>query len=105
MTRQRKRISHTKELYYILCIVAVMIILLLSFLGPGGYRDLQKARLQVQQQRARVEALKAGNAALLKSIQALQSDGKAIEEVAREQGYARGNEIIQQVRPSPEAPK
>ena len=55
MTRQKNRISHKKELYYILCIVAVLVVLLFSFLGPGGYRDLQKARLQLQEQRVRVE--------------------------------------------------
>ncbi len=58
MTRQKNRISHKKELYYILCIVAVLVVLLFSFLGPGGYRDLQKARLQLQEQRVRVESVK-----------------------------------------------
>jgi cell division protein FtsB len=105
MTRPKNRISHKKELYYILCIVAVMAILLFSFLGPGGYRDLQKARLQLQEQRVRVEGLKASNSELMKSIQALQSDRNALEKVARQQGYAKGNEIIQQVPPSSEASK
>ena len=102
MTRQQNRISHKKELYYILCIVAVLVVLLFSFLAPGGYRDLNKARLQVQAQRVRVEALKRDNSELLKSIEALQSDRKALEKAARQQGYGRGDEIIQQIPQSPE---
>jgi cell division protein FtsB len=105
MTRQKNRMSHKKELYYILCIVAVLVVLLLSFLGPGGYRDLQRARLQLQEQRARVEALKQSNSVLMKSIDALQSNRNALEEVARQQGYAKGDEIIQQITPAPETSK
>ncbi len=105
MTRQKSRISHKKELYYILCIVAVLVVLTLGFMGPGGYRDLRKARLQLQEQRARVEGLKRGNSELVKSIDALQSDKKALEEAARQQGYAKGDEIIQQIDSSPEATK
>jgi cell division protein FtsB len=105
MTRQKNRISHKKELYYILCIVAMLAILTLSFLGPGGYRDLQKARLQLQEQRVRVDRLRRSNSELVKSNEALQSDRKAIEGIARENGYAKSDEIIQQVRPSPETDK
>jgi cell division protein FtsB len=102
MTRQQNRISHKKELYYILCIVAVLVILLFSFLAPGGYRDLNEARLQVQEQRGRVDALKHENSELIKSTEALQSNRKALEKVARQQGYGRGDEIIQQIPQSPE---
>ena len=105
MTRQKKRISHKKELYYILCIVAVLVVLVFSMLGPGGYRDLQKARLQLQEQRVRVDRLKRNNTQLIKSIEALQSDRKALEGLARQNGYAKGDEIILQVAPEPEEAK
>lgn len=105
MNRQKNRISHKKELYYILCIVAALGILGFSFIGPGGYRDLQKARIQLQEQRMRVDRLKRSNSSLMKSIEALQSDRKAIEEIARENGYAKADEIIQQVQPSSETVK
>ncbi|MBP1622928.1 MAG: Septum formation initiator [Acidobacteria bacterium] len=105
MTRQKKRISHKKELYYIVCIVAVLAVLLFSLLGPGGYRDLRKARLQVQEQRVRVDRLKRSNSELVKTIEDLQSSREAIEGIARENGYARPDEIIQQVKPSPEPVK
>ena len=105
MTRQQNRISHKKELYYILCIVAILVVLLFSFLAPGGYRDLNKARLQLQEQRVRVEALKRNNSELLKSIEALQSNRKALEKAARQQGYGRVDEIIQQIPQSSEPAK
>jgi cell division protein FtsB len=105
MTRQKNRISHKKELYYILCIVAVLVVLSFSFLAPGGYRGLLKARLQLQEQRERVDRLKQRNSALARSIEALQFDKKALEQIAREHGYAKPDEIIQQIPQPPEASK
>lgn len=105
MTYRRNRLSHKKELYYILCIVAVMVILLFSFWGPGGYRDLARARLELQAQRERVDKLNRINNEKLKSIDALQSDNDAngaIEEHARENGYGRDGDIIQQLPEKPE---
>jgi cell division protein FtsB len=97
MTYRRNRLSHKKELYYILCIVAVMVILLFSFWGPGGYRDLAKERLDLQAQQQRVDELKRSNYEKTKSIEALQSDRDAWEKHARENGYGRDGDIIQQL--------
>ncbi len=97
MARSRSRISHKKELYYILCIVALLLILGFSFFGPGGYRELQKERLVLQEQRARVEELKRSNGERMKSIEALRNDLKTQEKYAREKGYGRKDEIVQQV--------
>jgi cell division protein FtsB len=98
MSHARNRLSHKREVYYILCIVTLFVILLFSLLGPGGYRDLQRARLELQQQRARVEELKRNNSERMKSIEALRSDKEALEKYAREEGkYGRPGEIIQQV--------
>ena len=94
MARSRKRLSYKKELYYICCIVALLLILSLSFFGPGGYRDLQKSRLELQERRMRVEELKRDNNERRQSIQELQSNGEAMEGYARENGYAREGEII-----------
>jgi len=82
MARSRSRISHKKELYYILCIIALILILGFSFFGPGGYRELRKARLELQEQRSRVEALKRDNNERRKSIEALRSDEEALEKYA-----------------------
>ncbi len=102
MARSRSRISHKKELYYILCIVALILILGFGIFGPGGYRELRKARLELQEQRSRVDGLKRDNNERKKSIEALRSDKGALEKYAREKGYGREGEIIQQLPPEPE---
>jgi len=97
MARSRKRLSYKKELYYIGCIVALVVILLFSLFGPGGYRDLQKARLELQQKREGVDELKRDNQKRLQSIEALRSDPEALERYAREKGYGKEGEIIQRL--------
>ena len=106
MAYTKRRISPKKELYYIVCIIILLGVLALSLFGPGGYRDLRKARLEVQEQRIRVEELKRNNDKHMKSIQELQTDKKALEKAARDKGYARPGEIIQQLpNDSEENPK
>lgn len=106
MSHSKKRTSHRQEIYYILCIAAVLVILLFSFFGPGGYRDLQKARLAVQAQHARVDQLERENARQLKTIEKLKTDPNAMEKHARDQGYGREGEIILQLpeKPDPDKP-
>lgn len=108
MAYAKKRMSHTKEIYYILCIIAVFAILLVSFFGPSGYRELQKSKLELQEQRTRVDRLEQDNAERLGRIEKLKSDTNAWEESARESGYARQDEVIQQIpkkSEKPQAPK
>jgi|GEM_PF-766532 len=105
MTYSRRRLSHKKEVYYIACIVAVLVILLASLLGPGGYRELQKARLELQEERIRVDQIERQNSERLKSIEKLRSDRNALEKYAREKGYGKEGEIIQQIPKEPENPK
>jgi len=101
MAHSKHRISYKKELYYILCIVALLVVLLFSFLGPGGYRDLQKARLELQEQRVRVEEIKRKNFERMKSIEEFRSSREALEKYAREKGYGKEGEIIQQLPQEP----
>jgi cell division protein FtsB len=97
MAYLRYRLSYKKEIYYILCIVTVAVILLFSIFGPGGYRDLQKARAELQEQNRRVEELRRRNDKRMRKIGALRSDKDALENYAREKGYGREGEIIQQL--------
>ena len=101
MAHSKYHISYKKELYYILCIVALLVVLLFSFLGPGGFRDLQKARLELQEQRVRVEELKRKNFERMKSIEEFRSSREALEKYAREKGYGKEGEIIQQLPQEP----
>jgi cell division protein FtsB len=101
MAYSKRRHSHKKELYYILFIVALAVIFLFSFFGPSGYRDLQKQRLEVQAQRTRVEDLKQSNEERRRAIENLRSDREALERYAREKGYGRDDEIIQQLPKDP----
>lgn len=102
MANKKYSLKHKKELYYIFLIMIVGGILLLGFIGPGGYIELKKARLELQLQRARVDALRRSNAERLKTIEELWSDKTAIERYARKKGYGRENEIIQQLPENPE---
>ena len=97
MARSRKTLSYKKELYYICCIVAVMVILLFSLFGPGGYRDLEKARLELQEKRESVESLEQENQKRRQLIEELQTDPEALERYAREKGYGKEGEIIQRL--------
>jgi cell division protein FtsB len=98
MTYLRYRLSYQKEIYYILCIVVVLLILLFSIFGPGGYRELQKTRAELRAQNRRVEELKRKNEERMRKIEALRSDKDALENYAREKGYGREGEIIQQLQ-------
>jgi cell division protein FtsB len=102
MAKKRFSLRHKKELYYISLIVVVGGILLLSFIGPGGYLELNEARRELQLQRARVEALRRSNEERLKMIDALKFDREAIERYARKKGYGRDDEIIRQLPEDPQ---
>ena len=97
MAYSKYRISHKKEVYYILCIVVLVVILSFSLFGPGGYRDLRNKRLELQELKTRVGKLKSENYERRKAIEALHSDKGALEKHAREKGYGKEGEIIQQV--------
>ena len=105
MTYPRRRLSHKKEVYYIICIVAVLMILVVSFLGPGGYRELRKSRLELQEEHIRIDQLERQNSERMKSIEKLRSDRSALEKYAREKGYGKEGEIIQQLPKEQEIPK
>ena len=95
MAYSKNRHSHKREAIYIFCIVFIAAILLFSFFGPGGYRELRVARIELQEQRARVDELKRDNYRRMKAIEALRSDKEELERAARDKGYGREGEIVQ----------
>jgi cell division protein FtsB len=102
--RSRPRVSHAREIYYILAIVALVVATLFSIWGPGGYLEMKRAEEDVARRRARVEQLRRSNELRLQNIQALRSDPQTQEKYAREKGYSRGGEIIQQLPQEAPAP-
>lgn len=102
MTRRRKNKSHLKELYYIVLIVIAIMSAIFSFWGPSGFLAMKKARVELETYRARIELLKRNNSERMQSINALKSDPQAQERYAREKGYGRKGEIVQQIVQEPE---
>jgi cell division protein FtsB len=95
------RPSYAKEAYYLLCLVLVVVILLFSVWGPGGYMELKKAEAQLEAEKERIEELRESNAERLQVIQLLRSDRKTLEKYARSKNYAQEGEIIQQLPEDP----
>jgi len=100
------RRSYVKEIVLILCIIAVSGILSYTLFGPGGYRDLQKARLELYERRAHVNALAGDIERRTKNTDAIDEEAlksghpealELLEKKAREHGYAREGEYIQRV--------
>jgi len=108
MASSKKRVSHAKEAFYIICIVIFLLIGLFSYMGPGGYLEMKKVQAELATQQTRVDALKQSKEDRLKSIEALGDDRKSDEEIERylrQKGYGRKGEIIQEVpQPEPDRP-
>jgi cell division protein FtsB len=97
MAHNRDRVTHAKELFYICCILVVLLIGLLSIVGPAGYIEMRKVQAELAAQTARVDALQKSIEHQANVVNALRNDEKAIEEYARQKGYGKKGEIIQEV--------
>ncbi|HYK88232.1 MAG TPA: septum formation initiator family protein [Acidobacteriota bacterium] len=97
MAHKKSHLSHAKEIYYIVCIVLLVVMTMFSVWGPGGYMEMKRVRAELEWHRLRVEALRRNNNAKLQSIQALRSDKQTLENMARQNGFGRDGEIVQQL--------
>ena len=88
------------------CIIVVTGIMSYSLFGPGGYQDLQKARLELYERQTRVDNLDANIKQRTENARAIDEDAlesglpetlDLLEKKAREQGYAREGEYIQRI--------
>jgi cell division protein FtsB len=104
MSQRKSRVSHAKEIYYALCVAVFVVSALFSIWGPGGYMEMRKAQRDLEVHRSKVSSLRRANAERMQAIQALRSDKDALESYARKQGYARKDEIIQQLPEEPPPP-
>ena len=102
MVHRKKKVSHARELYYIVFILVVVMFGLSTILGPGGYLDLRKGQTELETHRARIDTLRQRIDERAKTVQDLKSNKQKIEELARKQHYARPGEIILQTAPQPQ---
>jgi cell division protein FtsB len=108
MARKRNRVSHGKEAFYIICILVLVLVCFVGYFGPGGFRDLQKSQRELATRQEHIEELNRENEELRQSTRALQNDRQAQERYARQKGYAKKGEIVQEVPsqdPAPSHPK
>jgi cell division protein FtsB len=103
MIRKKTGFSYAKEIYYILCFAVVLLITLFTLLGPEGYLKMKEDESELEAQRERVRQLQKQNEERLNRIKSLRSDEKTLEGYARENGYGRKGEIVQEL-PEPTTP-
>ncbi len=101
MGQRRSKVSHTRELGFIICLALTILLAAIGLIGPGGYLEMKRAERELEALRARVAARERANRKLMGAVRALETDPHAVERQAREQGYARPGELVQEVTPPP----
>ncbi len=75
--------------------IALFALLLHDVFGAHGFVAMRRTQRQIRQIREQIVKLKTDNDALSKEVEALKTDPKAIERIAREDmGLARPGELI-----------
>ena len=103
MRHSRRRSTYGSEIYYIVLILAILITGAATIWGPGGYLEMKKTQADLENSRTRIKALEMSNKARLEEIRNLRDDRETLEKYARQKGYGKKGEIIQQL-PSPPKP-
>jgi cell division protein FtsB len=96
----KRRHPYGNEIYYIILIFTILLTSAATIWGPGGYLEMKKTRAELETRRARVKALELSNKARLDEIRNLRDDRETLERYARQKGYGKRGEIIQQL-PAP----
>ena len=104
MTYRRARVAYRRDVYYIACLLAVMIGAVFCIWGPGGYRDLKRMQMSLDADRTRLEILKRSNGERMQRIQELQFNRRAQEKFLREKDYAIPGELILHLPPEQPGP-
>jgi cell division protein FtsB len=100
MRHSKRRHQYGNEIYYIILILTILLASAATIWGPGGYLEVKKNRADLETRRARVKALELSNKARLDEIRNLRDDRETLEKYARQKGYGKKGEIIQQL-PAP----
>jgi len=97
MARKRSKVSHGKEVFYIACLLILLLVGFWGYLGPGGYLEMKRTQAELATHKARVDALTKDNSERFTNIQLLREDSETLERYARQKGYARKGEMVQEV--------
>ena len=85
--------------------VVLAALLIHDILGEHGFLAMRRARMEVQKLQEEIQQLNADNARLGGEVQALKSDPRIIERIAREEmGLAKPGELIFKMPPRPQEP-
>lgn len=75
--------------------LALLLLAIHDIFGSHGLLAMRRTQMQMQELRGQVDQLHRENSDLNKQVQALRSDPKAVERIAREEmGLARPGEMI-----------
>jgi cell division protein FtsB len=86
--------------------IALAALLIHDVFGEHGFLAMRRARLEAEQLQQEIQQINAENARLAEEVQALKSDPRIIERIAREEmGLAKPGELIFKLPPKPETPK
>ena len=103
MRHSGRRNTYGSELYYIVLILAILVTGAATIWGPGGYLEMKKNQADVENRRSRLKTLEMSNKARMDEIRNLRYDRETLEKFARQKGYGKKGEIIQQL-PAPPKP-
>ena len=85
--------------------VALAALLIHDVFGDHGFLAMRRARKEVEKVQEEIQQLNAENARLAGDVQALKSDPRIIERIAREEmGLAKPGELIFKMPPKPQEP-
>jgi cell division protein FtsB len=105
MLHSKRHDTYGNEIYYIILILTILVASAATIWGPGGYLEMKKNRADLETRRARVKALELSNKARLDEIRNLRDDRETLERYARQKGYGKRGEIIQQLPAPSGSPK
>jgi cell division protein FtsB len=82
--------------------MALAALLIHDVFGEHGFLAMRRARLEVEELQHEIQKINAENARLAEEVQALKSDPRIIERIAREEmGLAKPGELIFKLPPKP----
>ena len=100
MSRKQARVPFWRRHLLEILGLALLLLGIHDVFGAHGYLAMRRSEKQIQQLRGQIEKLNQENQSLAGQVNALKTDPKAIEKIAREDmGMARPGEMIFKLPP------